>query len=65
MSSDAGESADRTAIAHRQGLNRSAGPSTVPDNEFNRRARVSSSGRRRRQCEQQRRSNALYSATLA
>ena len=40
MSSDAGVSVDRTAIAHRQGLNHRAGTSTVPNNEFNRRARV-------------------------
>jgi hypothetical protein len=46
MSSDAGESVDRSLIAHRQGLNRGAGTSTVPNSEFNRRARVSFSGRR-------------------
>ena len=60
----AGASVDRTAIAHRQGLNRGAGTSTVRNNEFNRRVRVSFSGRRPRQCEQRRRS-ALYSATRA
>jgi len=62
MSSDAGESVDRSLIAHRQGLNRGEGTSTVPNSEFNRRARVSFSGRRLWQCEQRRRS-ALYSAT--
>jgi hypothetical protein len=64
MSSDAGVSVDRAAIAHWQGLNRGAGTSTVPNSVFNRRVRVSFSGRRPRQCEQRRRS-ALYSATLA
>jgi len=37
MSSDAGVSVGRAAIAHRQDLNRGAGTSTVPNNEFNRR----------------------------
>jgi hypothetical protein len=64
MSSDAGQSTDRAAIAHRQGLNRGAGTSTVPNNEFNRRVRVSFSGRRPRQREQRRRS-AQYSETWA
>jgi hypothetical protein len=64
MSSDAGHSVDRAVTAHRQGLKRGAGTSTVPNSEFNRRVRVSFSGRRRRQCEQRRRST-LYSATLA
>jgi len=64
MSSDAGGSVDRTAIAQRQGLNRGACTSTVPNNEFNRRVRVSFSGRRTRQCKQRRRS-ALNSAARA
>lgn len=64
MSSGAGESVDRTAIAHRQGLNGGASTSIVPNNEFNRRARVSFSGWRLWQCEQRRRS-ALYSVTRA
>jgi len=64
MSSDAGQSVDRAATTHRHSLNRGAGTSTVPNNELNRRVRVSFSGRRPRQCEQWRRS-ALYSATRA
>jgi hypothetical protein len=50
--------------AHGQGLNRGAGISTAPNNEFNHRVRVSFSGRRPWQCEQRRRS-AQYSATRA
>jgi len=64
MSSDAGASVDRSVIAHRQGLNRGAATSTVPNNEFNCRERASFSERRLWQCEQRRRS-ALYSATRA
>jgi hypothetical protein len=64
MSSDAGQSVDCAATAHRHGLNRGAGTSTAPNNELNRRVRASFSGRRPRQCEQWRRS-AQYSATRA
>jgi hypothetical protein len=41
MSSDAGQSVDRAVTAHRQGLKRGAGTSTVPNSEFNLRVRVS------------------------
>ena len=64
MRSDAGQRVDRALTAHRQGLNRGAGTSTVPNNEFNRRVRVSFSERRPRQWGQRRRS-AQYSATRA
>lgn len=60
-SSNAWLEVDCAAIAHWQGLTRDAGTTTVPNNAFSRRVRVSFSGRRLRECA--RRRSALYSAT--